>query len=642
MQTAGTVYETPANTMNTVKESAHTLLRHLRTHWPILLALGAMMALSFTGQRIERYRITYFGPVQERSYSPIAVRWQMIDRHDEVSYLGGATWLADGNWRCVFRDTATWEYRESVVPLPILTMTLLALLVKIAGGAEAGFVLAQILSNALAMLVVYVLVYRATGGRLLPTLSAILLIVASPLTNLLLGHRGETGMFFPISFIFPQQITYLSMNYSRIPFNGLTFPWLAACVAAFAWMLEKRSWPAIVTAGVLLGVQPMTYPYFATSWLLGLPVIFLWLAVRKDWPGLRTLMATGGVAVIAAFPALLSQWEFMKVPHHADYYEAISYAFEMSTAPMLIISLLVLGGSFLIRPKGWSITLLVTGSVMLGATLSMLMRHVTGYDMQIHHWNHRVFQPMFQIAACLGAGYLIRQLVNRKRAWSRWRVAGPVLAGMLAVFAFMQMAAAVIHTAYHRQHAYITPDERAAYDWLAGQDTQNKVVLALSPEVIHMLRPLTGSYSYLPFRHMSMLPNTEVEDRWVNGFRFYGVRESFFDSLMHPGLRKGAAFRRGIRDPEWSYELVRSMFTCFHLQHKCPTYALPDSLRLALCEEFRSISNPDSAMRTFHADYVWQGAYERSIGIDSLERNRNITPVFEQGDVRVYRVAERN
>ena len=210
---------------------------------------------------------------------------------------------------------------------------------------------------------------------------------------------------------------------------------------------------------------------------------------------------------------------------------------------------------------------------------------------------------------------------------------------MIVVFGFMQMAAAVIHTAYRSENEYIGADERAAYNWLRSQDDiGDAVVLSLNPEVNHLLRPLVGSYSYLPLRHMSMLPNSEVEERWVDAYRFYRVRPSFFDSLMHPGLRQGVAFGRSERDPVWSYELIRSMFSCYHLQYSGPTYELPDTLRTELNRRFAAIADPDSALRRFDVDYVWQGAYERSIGLDSLDAARNVQPAFARGSVRVYRV----
>ena len=610
-------------------------------HWPIIVSLAAMMAIPLVGQRIERYRVRYYGPTAERSYSPIAVRWHTIDRHDEVTYVGGAAWLADGNWGFVFRDAYAREYRDKAVPLPILTMTSLGLLVRLAGGAEAGLVLAQALSNALAMLMVYLVVLLAGRGRLLALVAAVGTVFTSQWVDFLLGHRSHFGTYFPINLIFPPEIAYISMNYSRVPFNGLTFPWLAFGVGAVAWLLTDRRKAAIVTAGVGIGVQPMVYPYFATSWLLGLPVLFGWLAWRRDWATAKALFAAGAIAAVVALPAMVAQWQFIQIPWHTDYYAAISYAMDLNTVPMLLLSLAVMAGAFLVRGDRMQATMAVLGAVMLGAWFSTQARHLTGYDMQIHHWNHRVFQPLLQVALFLAVGYGIRRLVGRYGLWDRWRVFAPTITGMVIVFGFMQMAAAAIHTSYGRTNEYIGADERAAYDWLRSRDgIGDAVVLSLSPETNHLLRPLVGSYNYIPLRFMSALPNAEVQERWVDAYRFYGVRASFFDSLMHPGLRVGAVFRRSEQDPVWSYELIRSMFSSFNLQFSGPEYALPDTVRADMNERFASIADPDSALRRFGVDYVWQGAYERGIGLDSLEAFRNVEPVFARGSVRIYRVSQ--
>ena len=307
--------------------------RQLLPHWPIIAALAVMMAIPLAGQRVERYRVRYYGPTTERSYTPIALRWHTVDRHDEVSYLGGAAWLADGNWSLVFRDSAAREHRNQVVPLPILTMTLLGMLVKLAGGAEAGFVLAKVLSNALAMLAVYIVVLLAARGRLLALVAAVGTVFTSQWVDFLLGHRSHFGTYFPINLVFPPETAYISMNFSRVPFNGLTFPWLIAGVGAVAWLLADRRKAAMVAAGVGIGVQPMVYPYFATSWLLGMPVLFGWLAWRRDWAKAKVLLAAGAIAAVVALPAVAAQWQFAQIPWHTDYYAAISYAVDLNTLP---------------------------------------------------------------------------------------------------------------------------------------------------------------------------------------------------------------------------------------------------------------------------------------------------------------------
>ena len=58
---------------------------------------------------------------------------------------------------------------------------------------------------------------------------------------------------------------------------------------------------------------------------------------------------------------------------------------------MLLLSVAVIGGAFVVKAERLRSTMVVLGAVMLGAWASTLARHATGYDMQIHHWNHRVF-----------------------------------------------------------------------------------------------------------------------------------------------------------------------------------------------------------------------------------------------------------
>ncbi len=95
--------------------------------------------------------------------------------------------------------------------------------------------------------------------------------------------------------------------------------------------------------------------------------------------------------------------------------------------------------------------------------------------------------------------------------------------------------------------------------------------------------------------------------------------------------------------PPWWFERTTYHLPMFLYRFRKSTrsdapYAFPDSVETQLRQRFAAIEDIESALRRFHVDYIWQGPYERDVGIDSLDNERNVEIAFENGRVRIYRV----
>ena len=98
-----------------------------------------------------------------------------------------------------------------------------------------------------------------------------------------------------------------------------------------------------------------------------------------------------------------------------------------------------------------------------------------------------------------------------------------------------------------------------------------------------------------------------------------------------------------VEAPPWWYERTTIHNVLFHKRFRKlggtdKFYVFPDSVKADLRRRFAEVSDPEAAFRRFRVDYLWQGPYERAMGIDSLESARNVELAFEVGRVRIYRV----
>ena len=144
-----------------------------------------------------------------------------------------------------------------------------------------------------------------------------------------------------------------------------------------------------------------------------------------------------------------------------------------------------------------------------------------------------------------------------------------------------------------------------------------------------------------------MISNAEVTDRWTAAARFYGMPEDTFYDIV-AGESTTRAYRaksaeESAEAPPWWFERTTIHNTLYHKTYRTwgpggGWYVFPDSVAAGLLSAFRSIGDPDSALRRYRVDYIWQGPYERAVGIDSLDLERNVELAFETGRVRVYRV----
>jgi hypothetical protein len=624
----------------------------LRRHWAVILVTIVMAGTEYTGIRLAEFRQKYKHDVDRTTiYSSLAVRGMPRAHQDEVLYWGNVSALAGANWSIVPGDPYIYEYRNTYTPMPIITIGSLALIDRVFGDPSQAFNFVKIISIVLVTIAVYAAMCYAIGGVMTPLVSAVAVPLFWRLGQSIPLLRGTLTLdvIRPIEWLVERGNAF--DQFARIPFSVWTFPVLIAGIALVALALRRETLGPTILAGTGLGVQALTYPYYLTSWGLGLPLLFVWFGVRRNWRSALVLLAVGGISIVVGLPAIVTQLKVSHLPQYQDVLQRLG-KFDRNihwevAYPLAAFGLILLSGRWV---RGlWNPVFLVATAVGFGSLLSMNLNVVTGIDLQGWHWYSRVTLPIATFLGVMIAGLTARQISVRRRMGLRWGYIAPVLAGILVSFAMTRYIGARI-SAYDMWSPYyvVSKHDAAGYEWLASRDAR-VATLSFNAEQIRLLQIYGRSFTYLPNGATSVIPHEETMDRFVAAARFYGLSDSTFANLI--GLNNNEILYNDLPPaasavgPPWLFERSQIHELLFHKRYRKRgggerAYIFPDSVKSDLMERIGRISNPDAALREYRVDYIWQGPFERAMGIANLDTFRDLELAFESGDIRIYRVLE--
>ena len=626
----------------------------VRRHWAVIAVALVLVGTEYVAQRITAFGVEYQSGMGEvAGYAPVAVRGLPYgSKIDEMSYFAVASHMFVSG--LPGGDPYIYEHRNDPVAVPYVTIGLLRALIGATPDVDAAYRVAKITVTCAALLSVYLLAVSMGGGVLLPLTAAAAVTLMGPIiarlplfdlgTNLYDGLVGVVGNWHGFT-----------SQYSRLPYNGFSFPLLIACIWAVTSALDRRDRRSIITAGILVGLQPLIYQVYAFPWALGLIALFAWFILKREWPSVKVLVGIGVVAAIPALPMAYHQMQMSALPQYSDVMFAwASQHREWDSGGLVLMALSAVVWWLADRRAGrLRIGLLVMCGVCLGAAASLNLHVLTGVDFQRWHWTDRVIEPLLSLILMLLAGTALRDRVRRTPPFAAgWAAAAPVIAAVIVTFPLVKFVGARVETAVAWSKLELIPDDhRQGYEWLRDNARRDAVVATLSTDQIALMPIRARTYGYLPYRWASVTSNAEVTDRWTAAARFYGMPEETFNDIV-AGESTTRAYRatsaeESAEAPPWWFERTTIHNTLYHKTYRTwgpggGWYVFPDSVATNLLTAFREVSDPDSAFRRYRVDYVWQGPYERAVGIDSLDRERDVELAFETGRVRIYRVIHAN
>jgi hypothetical protein len=619
-----------------LESAKEAFLGLLRIHWLVILVALIAGSSVVIGYKVEYMRVTYLMPELIGSrWSSIAVGERSSRQIDEMTRLAQGQYFADGHWATALSDPYLWEYRDSPTSAPILTVASIAAAIRVFGGAENAYVVLRILSYILVVLGIYALFYCATRDRLYALAAAAATLALDGLGGIL-ARPASLNTYSLLASVFGTFGSGLSRNFSRVPYSAFTFPLLLLCIIAYSRLLNEPDLRKSIYAGLALGLQPLIYPVYSTSWGAGLVVLTVGLLVMRKFGHLKYLVVSGLVAVFVALPSLITQYRVMKSPFYTDMVARMSMGpgqFDPQMMVLLAVVAVIYCAAVFFLPDQVKPAFTTLAVLITGATLCLNLHLLTGVDLQRWHWRVRIVQPLM-VPFILTALYpLWMKFVHRVDHYSELSIAPKGVLVAIVAASLTMVAMHEIGGAWLRKPGRISLDEERAWEWLSAPTRREGTVLSIDPTVIYNSRVLGHSRSFLPVAWASAAPSAELLDRWTSAFWLYGARSSFVDTLL----------RVSQPAPEWDYQVRVTFSTLIH-RHYSTGFAtknlIPEPEIARILAGVADSSDPTGALTKYRIDYIWQGPYERSIGMGDLAGRPGIRRVVTFGDISLFMLAK--
>jgi len=624
----------------------------LRQHWVAVFVVLVLVGSEYTAQRLTQFSQKYrISTGTEGSYATVVVRGMPYGmKIDEISYIAASRHMFESGWSG--GDPYLYEYRNAPSMVPFVPVAMLRVLYAITGDIDVAHRVVKVFAIATSFAVVYAFGYSIVRGTLLPLVAATCVTLLPHIIDLLPPISVTFDVYQVIVNTLGGREGALS-QFWRIPASGLVFPWLIAGIALLAWALHNGRWRPVLLAGLLIGLQPSVYPIYAPAVAAGSFFLWLWFVARRDWSSTLVMIKVGIVGIIVSLPAVFRQLSVQALPQYEEMLATFARKYSVFDWHM-VYYILVVVLLWIVTERQSGYRKLAFQSILamtLGAALSLNLHMFTGVDVQRWHWVERMTNPLLTFIIVLMVGLILRSIAPwLSRRGFRWSTAAPVIAAMIVVLGASRTISARVDLALEwAEYEMIPNDHRAAYEWLEWNVAPESVVASINFEQLALMPARANTFSYLPYRFISAAPKSEVHDRWTGAVKYYGVPEQTFADIIggEGTLRRyhDLPLELAREETPWWFERTTIHNVLYHWTYRKmgpggAYYQFPDSVKADLMARFNAIDDPEAALRRYRVDYIWQGPYERAIGIDSLDTVRNVELAFESGRVRIYRILD--
>ncbi len=505
-------------------------------------------------------------------------------------------------------------------------------LARLVGGPFEGLAVSTTLAAAVALVLLYALMYRITRSRLAAVALIPIVLVAIHVLNhaegiLPLRHKDVLA---PILRIDPQRQLHA---WTRFPAPALLLAPFFAAVIALPGAVEtgRRRW--ILFASVSLALLVYAYAYYWTAIALA---IVLWLAVlaaRREWQRASRLATTGGIALVLALPEIVVLvWSTLALPDDARARVGLeSIGFDTSLL-MILLQRLAIGAPFLAmldyrRSRDILYAVLFVAPLMLAPT--------TGLIPQPWHYHTQVW-GVFAIPAVAAGGMALLQSPSVARFVSGGRALAvlSVVAAVCAAYVVAMQARALAQT----DDAFaISRDERAAFDWLRAHTGEGDTVVSPSITTNLLLASLTPASEYLADGGFSTAHDEELIERILR------VQAAF-------GYSEDAAFSRlNVRNEFDGFPVNDATATTRDLERDLEEYLAFYSFSFEIGDQdaftdrveswrprYRELQRQNNVLDSYPASHLYCSHRERFFEAAAPAPGTYVRTVFSEGDVTIY------
>jgi len=449
----------------------------------------------------------------------------------------------------------------------------------------------------------------------------------------------------------PIPLLYLS----RINEPLLTLPFF---IVAFGLLYQFWREPSVrrgLWAGVAVGILAYIYLHYFLflAGLAGLLFLGELAFRRRDVKPWLILIATAAVVLI---PHGINAWRLLHLSGHEEILlrwagAATEYGrgFRISVWRDYLLYAVLGFFMWLCRKR------LGRNAVFFGVALVLMVilwniQLVTGFNLMVDHWYKAFGVPLYLLVAIL-ISYcvvymrnLLPGVLRERRVWQ----------GIIVLLLLMLLSKRIVNASF-----YIHPDARTvkafsfpaeiwqSWEWMHENVPRDARVLSSSYITSVYLAGYTSAVPYLAFAEETLIPQRELEERFLESEKLFRVPVDRVASLLHGKYREPTlcASRGGCDDEHTSRNFLKAptmLFgQTFNPQQKFDQLLrpqrqiIPPAVIADLVERYRNVRVQWS---DFPGWYVYYGPWEREISDVDLRQESQLERVYGNDLVEIFRV----
>jgi hypothetical protein len=444
----------------------------------------------------------------------------------EAMYLTRIGRVLDGDYR--LGNAAIVEHRSDPFLLGPLPEYVLGTVGRLLGLSVTRLdLLATAVLPALIFLFVVGLLRAMTGRTRLPIVGGLAVVLGyyliSKETPLLSLRLVDPDLGRPLQFVGP-----VSPQFHYVIFLGAL--WLLYRVYA-----GRGGGASVLAAGVAVGLSFYLALYYWTFLLSGLLVWVLLEALRGDRERVRSGLAVIAIALVVGAYALVNGYRVLTTPAFPEAALRAGCVYShRPILPYLHVGWIVLFGLWAWRhrdrvPERFVMFFLLAGVVCLNQQV------VSGLTVQPFEWETQTNKLLLLLSFLVMVSAWLAACDTAVRPGPRVVTAvGALTAALLIAHAVALQSA--YYSRHHDAYARMGREVGSLLTWLREATPPDAVVLAnpASPVQSDLITTYGGRFAFVsePFLAVSLIPQREIEDRYVVAMAAFGFGEDGLEQVL--------------------------------------------------------------------------------------------------------------
>lgn len=596
----------------------------------ILPPLGIWKHFSENNQPFDSAQGKPFDTTQDK---PFVLGTLGAYRDELYSYLPRAREIYDGH----FPPAELSLDKQGSTPFNALPSLFLAGLIAFFGGnINLAYLAAQFIFSAVIFILLYFL-----GKTLFQSKSwAFFIAFAGALTPFLINvfnfdFKDDLKILFDytVKQFLPFVRTQMDkLRLARIDEPLLTYPIYLSAILAFLHFWKNPRLRSALLAAIPAGLLAYTYVHHWIYWTIFIGLGFIYSAVnlQKQFTRFRSYFVLLAILFLILIPYFINYSSFQSSPNAMDasYRFTVFHGRELGIGKENIVDhivyaiLAVLIWLFYFKkPRaesrhwGW-VFLMMIAAILIARNIQLIL----GSAPTPSKWDN-AFSPVFYLIFLS----LIYELIKR------WETIAPKIKTIVPIVLAILSGLVVAKYAFNAVSVFARPQNDIlryyelpsgvveSWDWINKNLPAEPKIISPSYDTNLYLMTYTSARPFVPRGLLSLASNFEIEERYLTAYKLFGavpVIEKDFLNFYGGGFKK-----RSLGD---------------YLNYRDP------SIEPKIRELNGRYENNKAKWLDIDADYVYNGSWEKSLGVKDLSAEKNLHLIYENTEVKIFQIIKPN